>query len=172
MSTTTPPTDPTLAQILEALQSIAEAVNRGTDAVAGGTDAGQASQEQSTAIVDYLVLRELVGRQADEIRRTVAATRFAGGTVVFEGGIPATAVKVAVFTRRSAAPDEVADITIDDGSVVDVVKKHRGARRRGSGPVIGFALASVTDDQPVARVELRDAGDLAVALGPRLAPVS
>jgi hypothetical protein len=169
----TPPQDPTLAQILEALKSIAAAVNRGTDAIADSTEERSASQEQSTAIMDYLVLRELVGRQADGIRRTVGATRFTDKTVIFNGEIPAAAAKVAVFTRRSAAPDEVADILVDEGPIVDVVKKQRGVRRGDSSdPVIGFVLNNVADDQPIARLELRDAGDLAVALGPRLAPVS
>jgi hypothetical protein len=38
--------------------------------------------------------------------------------------------------------------------------------------VPGFELGNVTDDQPIVRLELRDAEDLAVALGPRLAPVA
>jgi hypothetical protein len=33
-------------------------------------------------------------------------------------------------------------------------------------------LSVVTDDQPIVRLELRDANGLAVALGPRLAPVA
>lgn len=173
-SSTPPPYDQTLAQILAALQSIAAAVNRGTDVIVDNADERQASQEQSTAIVDYLVLRELVGRQADGNRRTVGATRFTGKTVVFDGPIPANAAKVAVFTRRGVAPDEVADITVDDGSVVDVVRKQRGTRRGSGGgdPVVGFVLADITDDRPIARIELRDAGDFAVALGPRLAAVA
>jgi hypothetical protein len=179
-TTPTPQPDPTLTQILEALKSIAAAVNRGTDAIADSTEERAASQEQSTAIMDYLVLRELVGRQADGIRRTVGVTRYTDKTFVFDGDIPAAAAKVAVFTRRSVAPDEVADIVVDDGSILDVARKQRGgARRGGSGggggggdPVIGFTLDDVADDQPIARLELRDAGDLAVALGPRLAPVS
>jgi hypothetical protein len=173
-TTPPPPPDPTLTQILEALQSIAAAVSRGTDAIADSTEERSASQEQSTAIVDYLVLRELVGRQADGLRRTVGATRFTDQTVIFDGQIPTAAVKVAVFTRRSIAPDEVVEIGVNDGPILEAAKKHRGgARRSGStDPVIGFVLDTVTDDKPIARLELRDAADLAVALGPRLAPVS
>ncbi|MFC7531766.1 hypothetical protein [Actinoplanes sp. GCM10030250] len=173
-NTNPPPYDQTLAQILTALESIAAAVNRGSELIVDNADERQASQDQSTAIVDYLVLRELVGRQADGNRRTVGATRFTDKVVVFDGQIPATAAKVAVFTRRSVAPDEVAEIAFDDGPIVDLVRKQRGTRRGngGSEPVVGFVLANVTDDQPIARIELRDAADLAVALGPRLAPVS
>lgn len=170
---------PPLKEILAALQSIATAVNRGTDVIVDNADERQPSQEQSTTIVDYLVLRELVGRQFDQIRRTVGATRFSGQVVVFDGAIPAAATKVAVFTRRSIAPDDLVDIVEDDPVIVNLLKKKkkkrkkRGSTRHGGGdPVIGFILVNVTDDQPIVRIELRDADDLAVALGPRLAPVT
>jgi hypothetical protein len=91
--------------------------------------------------------------------------------VEFDGEIPAHAVTVAVFTRRSVAPDEVADI-VDVGPILDRLKKQRRTRGSGGDPVPGFELGNVTDDQPIVRLELRDAEDLAVALGPRLAPVS
>jgi len=169
---THPPVDQTLPQILAALQSIAAAVNRGTDVLVNPADDRTPSREQSTTIIDYLVLRELVGRQADEKRRTVAATRFSDGLVVFDGDIPETASTVAVFTRRAAAPDEVAGIT-DDSVVVDRLKKHRSSSGSGGGgTVLGFLLHTVTDDQPIVRLELRGDDDLAVALGPRLAPVT
>jgi hypothetical protein len=170
-SSTPQPPDQTLPQILAALQSIAAAVNRGTDVIVDAADERPASQEQSTAIVDYLVLRELVGRQADEVRRTVGATRFSGKVVEFDGEIPAHAVTVAVFTRRSVVPDEVPDI-VDLGSIPERLKKQRRTRDSGGDPVPGFVLENVADDQPIVRLELRDAEDLAVALGPRLAPVA
>lgn len=173
-STPTPPTPPdsTLPQILAALQSIAAAVERGTNVLVDPADTRTPNQEQSTTIVDYLVLRELVGRQADGTRRTVAATRFSG-VVVFDGPVPDSASKVAVFTRRSAAPDEVPVITEDDAVVTDLLKKHRGRTTGGTGdPVLGVVLGTVTDDQPIVRLELRGDDDLAVALGPRLAPVT
>ena len=133
-SSTPQPPDQTLPQILAALQSIAAAVNRGTDVIVDAADERPASQEQSTAIVDYLVLRELVGRQADEVRRTVGATRFSDQVVEFDGEIPANAVTVAVFTRRSVAPDEVADIE-DVGPILDrrqeAAKDPRQRRRPG-----------------------------------------
>jgi hypothetical protein len=164
--------DRTLSEILAALQSIAAAVNRGTDVLVDPADTRQPNQEQSTTILDYLVLRELVGRQADGTRRTVAATRFRG-VVVFDGPIPGDAAKVAVFTRRSIAPDEVPVITEDDSVITGLVKKQRGSGSSGGGdPVLGVVLDTVTDDQPIVRVELRRADELAVALGPRLAPVS
>lgn len=172
--------DQTLSQILAALQAIAAAVNRGTDVLVDPADDRAASQEQSTTIVDYLVLRELVGRQFDGVRRTVGATRFSGQEVAFDGDIPATAAKVAVFTRRSVAPDEVVDV-VDLSSIVDGRRKQRGGPRGGagggaggdgSGPVPGFLLGVVTDDQPIVRVELRGDDDRALALGPRLAPVA
>lgn len=171
----TPSLDPkTLPQILVALQSIAEAVNRGTELIVDSADERSPSQEQSTTIVDYLVLRELVGRQFDQVRRTVDATRFAGQFAVFDGPVPAAASRVAVFTRRSVAPDEVVDIAdVDDPERLTRVKKHRGSPRGGGGePAIGFVLENVTDDEPIVRIELRDADDLAVALGPRLATVN
>jgi hypothetical protein len=169
-SSTPQPPDETLPQILAALQSIAAAVNRGTDVIVDAADERPASQEQSTAIVDYLVLRELVGRQADEVRRTVGATR-SSGKVVFDGAIPDNAVKVAVFTRRSVVPDEVPDIE-DVESIPVRLEKQRRTRGSGGGLVPGFVLETVDDDQPIVRLELRDAEDLAVALGPRLAPVA
>lgn len=164
--------DQTLPQILAALQAIAAAVNRGTDVLVNPSDDRAASQEQSTTIVDYLVLRELVGRQFDGVRRTVGATRFSGQEVVFDGNFPGTAAKVAVFTRRSAAPDEVPEIV--DLSAVTERRKQRGRSGGGgdSGPLFGFVLTVVTDDQPIVRLELRGADDLALALGPRLAPVA
>jgi len=168
--TNTPnPSDQTLPQILAALQSIAAAVNRGSDVLVNPADDRPPSQEQSTTILDYLVLRELVGRQADQTRRTVAATRYPGQLVVFDGEIPETATKVAVFTRRSVAPDEVADISDE---VVDRVKKLDSKRGSGGSTVLGIVLDTVTDDQPIVRLELRQDNDLAVALGPRLAPVT
>jgi hypothetical protein len=169
-SSTPPPPEETLAQILAALQSIAAAVNRGTDVIVDRADERPASQEQSTAIVDYLVLRELVGRQADEVRRTVGATR-SGQVVEFDGDPPANAVKVAVFTRRSATPDEVPDI-VDLASLPDKLKKQRRTRGSGGDTVFGFVLKNVANNQPIVRLELRDAENLAVALGPRLAPVT
>ncbi len=189
-STTPEPSDQTLPQILAALQAIADAVNRGTEVLVDPSDDRAASQEQSTTIVDYLVLRELVGRQFDGLRRTVGATRFSGQRVEFDGDIPATATKVAVFTRRSVAPDEVAQIV--DLSSVDARKRRRtrtaGSSSSGDGsssadsssggdggdddPQLGFELDVVTDDQPIVRLELRDDADLAVALGPRLASVA
>jgi hypothetical protein len=168
----TNPPDPTLPQILAALQSIAAAVNRGTDVLVDPADTRTPNQEQSTTILDYLVLRELAGRQADGTRRTVAATRFVGQLVAFDGPIPDEATKVAVFTRRSIAPDETPDIT-DDTAVVDLVRKRRGSTSGGSGDLeLAITLDTVTDDQPIVRLELRRDDDLAVALGPRLAPVS
>jgi hypothetical protein len=161
--------DQTLSQILEALRSIAAAVNRGTNVIVDAAGEGPASQDQSSTIVDYLVLRELVGRQFDEVQRTVGATRFTDQVVAFDGKIPATATRVAVYTRRSAAPAEVAEIT--DVSGVDVVKKQSRGSGSGKDPILGFQLADVTDDQPIARLELR-ADDRAVALGPRLAAVA
>jgi hypothetical protein len=186
-STTPEPSDQTLPQILAALQAIADAVNRGTEVLVDPSDDRAASQEQSTTIVDYLVLRELVGRQFDGLRRTVGATRFSGQRVEFDGDIPATATKVAVFTRRSVAPDEVVQIV--DLSSVDARKRRRtrtagstagddsssGSSGDGGGdddPQLGFELDVVTDDQPIVRLELRDDADLAVALGPRLASVA
>jgi hypothetical protein len=165
--------DKTLPQILAALQSIADAVNRGSELIVDNADERSPSQEQSTTIVDYLVLRELVGRQFDEVRRTVDAIRLPGQVVIFDGPVPAAATKVAVFTRRSVAPDDRVDIVVDDPVIVDLQKKLRGSTGGSSGdPVIGFVLENVTDDQPIVRVELREAEDLAVALGPRLAPVA
>lgn len=171
-SSTANPPDPTLTQILAALQSIAAAVNRGTDVLVDPADKRTPNQEQSTTILDYLVLRELVGRQADGTRRTVAATRFTGGLVVFDGPIPNAATRVAVFTRRSVAPDETPVIS-DDSVVIDLVKMHRGSKGVGArDPELAIVLDTVTDDQPIVRLELRRDDDLAVALGPRLAPVS
>jgi hypothetical protein len=63
----------------------------------------------------------------------------------------------------------VAEIT--DVSGVDVVKKQSRGSGSGKDPILGFQLADVTDDQPIARLELR-ADDRAVALGPRLAAVA
>ena len=173
-SSTPNPPDPTLPQILEALRSIAAALKGGTDVLVDPAGRRVPSQEQSTTILDYLVLRELAGRQADGTRRTVAATRFRRGMVVFDGPIPDDATKVAVFTRRSVAPDEIPVIVADDGDMVDVVKKHRGSRSSGGGtgdPLLGVFLDTVADEQPIVRFELRRNDDLAVALGPRLAPV-
>lgn len=171
-SSTQNPPDQTLTQILAALQSIAAAVNRGTDVLVDPADTRTPNQQQSTTILDYLVLRELVGRQADGTRRTVAATRFSGGLVAFDGPIPDTATRVAVFTRRSVAPDETSVIT-DDSVVFDLVRMHRGSKAAGAGdPALAIQLDTVTDDQPIVRLELRRDDDLAVALGPRLAPVS
>ena len=171
----TPPLDAkTLPQILVALQSIADAVNRGTELIVDSADERSPSKEQSTTIVDYLVLRELVGRQFDDVRRTVDATRFAGQFVLFDGPVPTAASTVAVFTRRSVAPEDLVKIVdVDDPELVNRVKKQRGSPR-GSGVTsfLGFVLENVTDDEPIVRIELRDAEDLAVALGPRLAPVS
>jgi hypothetical protein len=169
----TPPNDPTLPKILAALESIAAAVNRGTDVLVDPADERAPSQEQSTTIVDYLVLRELVGRQFDGTRRTVAATRFADGIVVIDSALPATATKVAVFTTRSIAPDEVADIVeITDGPELDIVAKARGVRRSAISSVTGIVLGVVADNQPIVRLELRRDDDLAVAVGPRLSAVT
>lgn len=171
-SSTQNPPDQTLTQILAALQSIAAAVNRGTDVLVDPADTRTPNQEQSTTILDYLVLRELVGRQADGTRHTVAATRFSGGLVAFDGPIPDTATRVAVFTRRSVAPDETPLIS-DDSVVIDIVKMHRRSKAVGAAdPELAIQLDTVTDDQPIVRLELRRDDNLAVALGPRLAPVS
>lgn len=158
----------TLQEILVALQSIAVAVHRGSDLLVSSTDDRRPTQEQSTTILDYLVLRELTGRQADQIRRTVGATRYSGQLIVFDGAIPETATRVAVFTRRGPAPDEVVEIT-DLGIRA---KKADSARARGGTKVLGIELEHVSDDQAIVRLELRSDDGLAVALGPRLASVT
>ena len=166
-SNTPNPPDHTLKQILAALQAIATAVDRGSDVLVNPSDDRPPSQEQSTTILDYLVLRELVGRQADQTRRTVAATRLtSAGWSSSTARSPQTATKGAVFTRRSIAPDEVADIS-DIGSLVKKLDS-----KRASGLGIELDIVKVPDGQPIVRLELRQDDDLAVALGPRLAPVT
>ena len=138
-STTPQPTRQTLPQILAALQSIAAAVNRGTDVIVAAADERPASQEQSTAIVDYLVLRELMGRQADEVRRTAVRPVRGPGGGVRRGG-PGQRRTVAVFTRRRVAPARWPTSRV--GPIAGAAQE--AARTRGSGGDPGSGSCSRT----------------------------
>jgi hypothetical protein len=165
--------DPRFDDILDALQSIAASVQRGSDRLGLG-DTREPSGPQAAAVLDYLVLRELVGRQADETRRTLDAIRFPGQVVAFASDVPDDATAVAVYTRRSAEPDEV--VELDPTVVVDLAAtgSSRGkviaASSNPKTPGPAFFLSTVRDDQPIVRLEVR-AAERAVALGPRLSPV-
>jgi hypothetical protein len=94
--------DDQLQQILSKLTTIAEALAAGTP-----PPRTPASPEQAQTIVDYLVLREVVGRPADEISRVISAIRRTGGVIAFPDTPPiGDDTQVAVFTERGT-PAEV-----------------------------------------------------------------
>ena len=94
--------DDQLQQILSKLTTIAEALATGTP-----PPRTPASPEQAQTIVDYLVLREVVGRPADETSRVISAIRRTGGVIAFPDTPPiGDDTQVAVFTERGT-PAEV-----------------------------------------------------------------
>jgi hypothetical protein len=146
--------DDQLQEILSRLTTIAYAL--ATDTPPPRTPA---TPEQSTTILDYLVLREVAGRRADETSRVVSAVRRVGGVIAF----PDTdqlddATRVAVFTKRGT-PAEIP--TLEDSGDEEV----------GSPLERTVTLGVVTDTQPIIRIEIRRDDDIAIALGPRLAAV-
>lgn len=154
--------DDQLQQILSRLTAIAETL-------AGGAPPPRtsASLEQAQTIVDYLVLREVVGRPADETSRVVSAIRRTGGVIAFPHTPPIEDdTQVAVFTERGT-PAEVRPVdakgTPQQGG--------GGANESGNSSERTITLQVVEDDQPIIRIEIRDGDNQAVALGPRLAAV-
>jgi hypothetical protein len=142
-----------LNEILERLTAIAEALTDQTP-----PPRTPPTPQQSATIVDYLVLREVVGRRADELSRVVSAERRVRGRIDFPDAPPIEdGVRVAVFTERGN-PAEV--VTVDGSS---------GPR---SSPRRTVTLTQVDDTQPIIRIEIRRDDDIAVALGPRLAAVA
>jgi hypothetical protein len=149
--------DTRLADILDQLTKIAGALVTPPPP----TSRAPATPEQSATIVDYLVLRQLVGRIADGTSRVLAAERRTGGVLVFEAGPPfETGTRVAVFTGRGN-PAEVVTL----GTVVDL-------RKSGGSGEQTVTLTAVADTEPIVRIEIRRPDDTTVALGPRLAAVA
>jgi hypothetical protein len=154
--------DDQLQQILSKLTAIAEALAAGTP-----PSRTPASLEQAQTIVDYLVLREVVGRPADETSRVVSAIRRTGGVIAFPGTPPIEDdTQVAVFTERGT-PAEVRPIEATGTPQLGV----SGPTGSGSSSERTISLQVVEDGQPIIRIEIRDGDNQAVALGPRLAAV-
>jgi hypothetical protein len=158
-----PTRDEQLDQILSRLTDIAEALTSGSTV----PPRTPASLEQTQTIVDYLVLREVVGRQADETSRVVSAVRRTGGKIAFPDVPPITDdTQVAVFTARGT-PAEIRPLD-PTGPNVPVTK--RGGTP--PPPERTITLQVVQDNQPIIRIEIRDGENQTVALGPRLAAVA
>jgi len=155
--------DDQLHQILSKLTAIAEALATGTP-----PPRTPPSLEQAQTIVDYLVLREVVGRRADETSRVVSAIRRTGGVIAFSDTPPIEDdTQVAVFTERGT-PAEVRPLDPKG------TPQQSGTGSTGSGGLSErtITLQVVEDDQPIIRIEIRDGDNQAVALGPRLAAVA
>ncbi len=154
--------DDQLQQILSRLTTIAEALAVGTP-----PPRTPASLEQAQTIVDYLVLREVVGRPADETSRVVSAVRRTGGVIAFPDAPPIEDdTQLAIFTERGT-PAEVRPLD-PNGTPVPV---DSSSTRSTDSPERTVTLQVVEDDQPIIRIEIRDSDNRAVALGPRLAAV-
>ena len=150
--------DEQLRGILERLTSIAEGLTHPT-----APQRRQPTPEQSATILDYLVLREVVGRAADEKSRVVTAERRPSRTIAFpDSPWIDDDTRVAVFTARGL-PAEVVGMNGTTG------RGTTGASKTAERTV---TLTRVDDTQPIIRIEIRRADDIAVALGPRLAAVA
>ena len=165
--------DDQLHQILSKLTAIAEALATGTP-----PPRTPPSLEQAQTIVDYLVLREVVGRRADETSRVVSAIRRTGGVIAFSDTPPIEDdTRVAVFTERGT-PAEVRPLdpkgTPQQSGTGSTGSGGSSERTTGSGGSSErtITLQVVEDDQPIIRIEIRDGDNQAVALGPRLAAVA
>ena len=144
--------DTQLTEILSRLTTIAEALSTSTP-----PPRTPATPEQSATIVDFLVLSEVVGRIADGTSRVVSAERRTGGVLAFADAVPVVdGARIAVFTALGN-PAEIA-------TVGTAVRKSGSTERT-------VTLGTVTDNQPIIRIEIRRPDDITVALGPRLAAV-
>jgi hypothetical protein len=174
--------DDRLEEILSRLTDIAQALVTSTP-----PPRTPVTQEQSATIVDYLVLREVVGRRADETSRVVGARRHADQVIEIDPSpLLCDDGRIAVFTRRGT-PAEV--VQLDPGGV-DLIKSAGSAESAGAAGTAGSAgsrrssgsaqttestrvtLQNIQDSQPIIRIEIRRADDTVVALGPRLSPVA
>ena len=145
--------DTQLTEILSRLTTIAEALGTGTP-----PPRTPATPEQSATIVDFLVLSEVVGRIADGTSRVVSAERRTGGVLAFADAVPVGRRRPDRGVHRSGQPGR---------------DRPRSAplSARAARPSAPVTLGTVTDNQPIIRIEIRRADDITVALGPRLAAV-
>lgn len=149
---------PDYGELLTQLQRIASALENPPFR----DDDESAPIEAATRNVDYLALRQMMGR----VRRTgeplvsvgAARSRTSGAELVLER-IPDGAKKVAVFTRRDD----------DDPEIVDL--GSHPAFDRNKRVLSVYPLTKVTHGQIITRLEFRGADDYPVGLGPRLAAV-
>lgn len=116
---------------------------------------GQAEAEgrQVAELLDYLVLRELMGRRFGETR-VVAASRQANPAVLVVRTIPTGATEVLVFTGQADGNEVLAQ-------TIDLTKPYGRTTTQ-------FALDPAVDGKEISRLVFRTADHLPIALGPRL----
>jgi hypothetical protein len=136
---------------LAALQTIADAIRTGTAVLTNDTAIPTANQARS--ILDYLVMRQLLGR-SDGVNRLVAASR-EGNKIRFPS-VPAEVALVAVHTDDGKAP-EVRPLDAPFAQ-----SPSSGSTERT------VTLNRITNRQPLIRIELQRADGLPILLGPRL----
>jgi hypothetical protein len=148
-------------QLLAALETIATAIRTGTSVLTNDRSTPTAPQARST--LDYLVIRQMLGR-GDGTDRTVAAFRNCTGdgrTVSFPNA-PAEAVTAAIHTDDGRPPEVLA---LEDDSGTTGRTAQKGQQRTQARKV---TLGQITKEQPLTRIELRNADGLPIRLGPRL----
>ena len=103
------------------------------------------------------MLREVVGRITDGTSRVVSAERRTGGVLAFADAGPWSTAPGSrcspLWATRPRSPRS-APLSAESGSTERTV-----------------TLGTVTDNQPIIRIEIRRPDDITVALGPRLAAV-
>ncbi|GAB2603570.1 hypothetical protein [Kribbella endophytica] len=148
-------------ELLDALRAIEKALKD----PASRSLATEVPIEVASSRLDYLAVRELMGRDRrppDPASTFVFRAKRAAlpkndpHSTITVFAVPEVAAKLAVFTS-AGPPAEVVDLP-------------GGVDRSRSGDV-DFVLTTVTNDKPIVRLELRRDDDYPVRLGPRLAAV-
>ena len=121
----------------------------------------EAPIESAPRNVDYLALRQLMGRELrqGESSAVLSAGRKKGTgtkTILTVGELPDEVEEIAVFTRRGA-PTDVVDIS---GHTTTFSSSKTG--------LVDYPLDNVKNDQVITRLEFRRADGYPLALGPRL----
>ena len=154
-----------IEEVLAAIKDVADAIAANT-AVISGTDSGStttrvASVDQARAILDYLVVSQLLARTGFDDRVVSAARE---GNIIHLTAIPTTIDGVAVQITQAlvTAPGAKSDLKpLED--------------EPANGPFDGGKKVTldenkIPNDLDVIRIELQDADGVPRALGPRLGP--
>ncbi|MGI5292772.1 hypothetical protein ACQEVF_57005 [Nonomuraea polychroma] len=159
--------------LLTELKKIATAVQDGTSALTNGRPErtrGEVDSSRAPLLLDYLVIRELLGRADPNELRTFAARR--------TPAVPPTSSKAASSSKPTPSLLTLEELPPNGAKVAVFIRPGKPAETvilaesypKGSQSN-DYQLKVVKDDEPIVRLELLRADDYPIALGPRLGAV-